>query len=269
VSNRNGVNGSNFKPEARPDNKPKDKVDNKPKDRVDNKPNNRPNTNVNRPNNNKPNNGNSNRNNKNNKNNKKLYIGSKDGIGGARPAPKPAPIYNRSDRNRYRGYTPFRDGRTIHRPAPIVRYYDFGSRVTVRPRNYYKVRVSGIRLYFWDGVWYRYNNGYYGVYRPPVGAVIPLSYIYSSLYPVDFEYNSGYNGTTYYVDSYSNFYVQINNREVRVVNAPLGAVLYDMPSDYSEVVYNGIVYYRVGNSIFEYVYNGLNSWYFCAVGLYR
>lgn len=243
VSNPNDRNGSNFKPVNRNENKPNNNGN------VTNRPNNNGNV-TNRPNSNnnkvtyKPNNKpNNNRIVKESKP-KGVYITSRDKVGRVRVAP-----------------------RVVHRPAPVRKYYDFGYRYTMRPANYYKIRVSGIRLYFWDGVWYRYRNGYYGVYRPPVGTVIPISYISSALYPVDFEYDAGY-GTTYYVDSYANFYIRINGSELRIVNAPDGAVLYNLPSDYSEVVYNGFVYYRVGNSIFEKVRTP-NGSYFCAVGLYR
>lgn len=124
-------------------------------------------------------------------------------------------------------------------------------------------------LYFWDGVWYNYADGVYGVHRPPVGTVIPISYISSSLYPVDFEYEPVGYRRNYYVDSYSNFYIQVNSYELKVVAAPEGAILYDLPSDYTVVLHHGRTYYKVGSSIFEYVYTNANSWYFRAVGIYR
>ncbi len=181
----------------------------------------------------------------------------------------PAPKFDRTNVNRYVGYAPFRDGRSIHRPAPIRAYFDFGYRFSDRPRNYYRYRINGMSMYFWDGTWYWRTNGFYNVHRPPVGTRIPISYISSSLYPVDYESASDVPYNNYYVDSYANFYVQINRYELRVVDAPNGAVLYDMPSDYRELIYNGRVYYVVGNAIFEYVYLNSYSWYFCAVGILR
>ena len=124
-------------------------------------------------------------------------------------------------------------------------------------------------LFFWDGVWYNYSGGVYGVHRPPVGTVIPISYISSSLYPGDFEYEPVGYRRNYYVDSYANFYIQVNSYELKVVDAPEGAILYDMPSDYTVVLHHGRTYYKVGSSIFEYVYTNANSWYFRAVGIYR
>ena len=181
----------------------------------------------------------------------------------------PAPKFDRANPNRHLGYNPFRDGRIIHRPAAIHIDFDLGLRFLTRPRHYYKYRINGMSMYFWSGVWYWHAYGYYNVHRPPVGTRIPISDIAPYLYEVDFEYYSGMNTRTYYVDSYANFYVQVNSYELQVVNAPDGAILYDMPSDYREIVYDGSVYYVVGNSIFEYVYSNANSWYFRAVGIYR
>ena len=245
----------------RPDNKPNN---NRPDVRPDNKPNNKPNNNRTEPDR-KPN-GN---------------ITHRPGTDGPRPtyyagrggnsASKlpPAPRFDRANPNRHLGYNPFRDGRIIHRPAPIHIYYDYGYRYDVRPRIYYKYRINGMSMYFWGGVWYWHAYGYYNVHRPPVGTRIPISDIAPYLYEVDYDFYSGIHTRTYYVDSYANFYVQVNSYELQVVNAPDGAVLYDMPSDYREIVYDGSVYYVIGNSIFEYVYSNANSWYFRAVGIYR
>ena len=245
----------------RPDNKPNN---NRPDVRPDNKPNNKPNNN--RPEPDRKPNGN---------------ITHRPGTDGPRPtyyagrggnsASKlpPAPRFDRANPNRHLGYNPFRDGRIIHRPAPIHIYYDYGYRYDVRPRIYYKYRINGMSMYFWGGVWYWHAYGYYNVHRPPVGTRIPISDIAPYLYEVDYDFYSGIHTRTYYVDSYANFYVQVNSYELQVVNAPDGAVLYDMPSDYKEIVYDGSVYYVIGNSIFEYVYSNANSWYFRAVGIYR
>ena len=219
----------------------------------------------NRPDNNRPNNGNVNR--PNNNGPRPTYYAGRGGDAATKLPPPPK--YDRMNPNRHLGYNPFRDGRLIHRPAPIPTYFDYGYRVVSRPRHYFKVRINGMSMYFWGGVWYWHAYGYYNIHRPPVGTRIPISYIAESLYPVDFEYSSGLFAQNYYVDSYANFYVQVSNYQLEVVDAPDGAILYDMPSDYKEIVYYGRTYYVVGNSIFEYVYTNANSWYFRAVGIYR
>ncbi|MBR5074553.1 MAG: hypothetical protein IKX26_04905 [Bacteroidales bacterium] len=275
-----------------------DTKDRKPNNgNVNNRPdNNRPNNGnvTNRPDNNRPNNGNVNNRPDNKPNNNRPEtrpekdnkphngnVTNRPGTEGPRPtyyagrggnsATKlpPAPRFDRANPNRHLGYNPFRDGRIIHRPATIHIDFDFGLRYLTRPRHYYKYRINGMSMYFWSGVWYWHAYGYYNVHRPPVGTRIPISDIAPYLYEVDYDFYSGMNTRTYYVDSYANFYVQVNSYELQVVNAPDGAVLYDMPSDYKEIVYDGSVYYVVGNSIFEYVYSNANSWYFRAVGIYR
>lgn len=186
------------------------------------------------------------------------------------------PRYNRNDPNRYLGYNPFKDGRVIHRPEPYHSSFDLGIRFSTRPSSSIKIRFGGLTLYFSNGVWYNYEKGYYTVYRPPVGTVIPYSSISTNLYYVDFEVAMDYNNV-YYVDSYANFYTPVRNfrtygntyNSLEVVDAPVGAILYDLPSDYREIVYNGSIYYVIGNSVFEYVYSTSNSWYFRCVGLYK
>ncbi|MBP5518120.1 MAG: hypothetical protein J6X91_05640 [Bacteroidales bacterium] len=257
---RNNSNVGNVT--SRPDNKPNNgNVTNRPDNKtnrpnngnITNRPDNKPhnNGNVNRPNNNGP---------------RATYYAGRGGDAATKLPP--APKFDRNNHNRHVNYNPFRDNRVYHRPAPIHVNYDFGYRFTTRPRHYYRVRINGMSMYFWDGIWYWHAYGYYNVHRPPVGTRIPISYIETSLYPVDFEYYSQSYGRDYYVDSYANFYERINSYELRVVDAPDGAILYDMPSDYEEIVHNGRVYYVVGNSIFEYVYSSYNSWYFRAVGIY-
>lgn len=185
------------------------------------------------------------------------------------------PRYDRHDPNRYLGYNPFRDGRIIHRPNLYAPEYDFGIRFSTRPSASIKIRFGGLTLYFSSGVWYNYSDGYYTVHRPPIGTIIPYKNISGNLYYVDFEVPMDY-GTTYYVDSYANFYMAVRNfrtygsvESLQVVNAPVGAILYDLPSDYQEIEYNGRIYYLVGNSVFDYVYSTANSWYFRCIGLYQ
>ena len=279
------------------DNKNNNKDNNRPNNNgnVTNRPDNKPNNNgnvTNRPDNNRPNNNGNVTNRPDNKpnnnrpevrpdNDRKPNVTNRPGTEGPRPtyyagrggnsATKlpPAPKFDRSNPNRHLGYNPFRDGRIIHRPAIIHIDYDLGMRFLTRPRIYHKYRINGMSMYFWNGVWYWHAYGYYNVHRPPVGTRIPISDISPYLYEVDYDFHSGIHTRTYYVDSYANFYVQVNSWELEVVNAPDGAVLYDMPSDYKEIIYDGSIYYVVGNSIFEYVYSNANSWYFRAVGIYR
>lgn len=194
------------------------------------------------------------------------------GIGsGARPNNNNRhPKYIPGNPNRRLGYNPFSDGRKIHRPAPIHRGYEYGSRFYTRPRGAYYINAGGYDFYFWNGIWYRGYGNYYGISRPPVGTLIARNLISSILYAVDYvdTYYYGYR-QPYYVDAYGNYYTPVNSYYMRVANAPAGSVLYDLPSDYQEVNYNGQTYYAVGSTIYEYVYINDNSYYFRAVGVYE
>ncbi|MDD3910981.1 MAG: hypothetical protein PHW85_03195 [Bacteroidales bacterium] len=212
-------------------------------------------------------------NNKGNNNNLNQNYGNNNGgIGsGARPNNNNRhPKYIPGNSNRRWGYNPFSDGRQIHRPAPIHRGYEYGSRFYKRPRGAYYINAGGYDFYFWNGIWYRGYGNYYGISRPPVGTLIARNLISSILYAVDYvdTYYYGYR-QPYYVDAYGNYYTPVNSYYMRVVNAPTGSVLYDLPSDYQEVNYNGRTYYAVGSTIYEYVYINDNSYYFRAVGVYE
>jgi hypothetical protein len=180
------------------------------------------------------------------------------------------PRYNPGNPNRHLGYNPFSDGRQIHRPAPIRRGYEYGARFYNRPRGAYYINASGYDYYFWNGIWYRGYGNYYGISRPPIGTLIARNLISSILYAVDYvdTYYYGYR-QPYYVDAYGNYYTPVNSYYMRVVNAPTGSVLYDLPNDYQELNYDGQIYYVVGSTIYEYVYINDNSYYFRAVGVYE
>lgn len=204
------------------------------------------------------------------------YVGARGNTNPPVRAPKyEAPRYNRADPNRHLGYSPFKDGRIIHRPKLYNPRFDFGVRFSSRPRNAFRVSFSGLSLFFADGIWYNYKGGHYTIYRPPVGVIVSYNSISPNLYYLDFEVVADY-GEVYYVDSYANFYRPVRNFrtygnrvDLMVVNAPIGAILYDLPSDYREIIINGRLYYLVGNSVFDYVYTSTNSWYFRCIGQYR
>jgi hypothetical protein len=180
------------------------------------------------------------------------------------------PRYIPGNPNRHLGYNPFSDGRKIHRPAPIHRGYEYGSRFYNRPRGAYYISAGGYDFYFWNGIWYRGYGDYYGISRPPIGTMVARNIISSILYAVDYvdTYYYGYRQPCY-VDAYGNYYTPVDSYYMRVVNAPTGSVLYDLPSDYQELNYNGQIYYVVGSTIYEYVYINDNSYYFRAVGVYE
>ena len=176
-----------------------------------------------------------------------------------------------------------------HTPMPSYRYGDhyFGHRIHSLPRGYVTMHVGGLDYYYYDGIYYRpYRAGGYYICRPPRGTTIAstlfnvaltaiaintirneidraqraaeLSRIYSTA-------NSGYvirtsddyytsniatqaNQEYYYQDGV--FYI-LQNGQYYVIEAPIGALVTEIPADYDEIELDGTTYYLVENTLFK------------------
>ena len=176
-----------------------------------------------------------------------------------------------------------------HKPMPSYRYGDhyFGHRLNVLPRGYVKMRVGGIDYYYYDGIYYRpYLLGGYYVCRPPRGTSIAstmfnvaltaigintirdeiararraaaLSTTYGNTrtgYVVrtsDDYYNTNLlnqaNQEYYYQDGV--FYI-LKNGQYYVIEAPIGALVTEIPADYDEIELDGRTYYQVENTLYK------------------
>ena len=174
-------------------------------------------------------------------------------------------------------------------PMPSHRYGDhyFGYRLNTLPRGYMTMRVGGIDYYYYDGIYYRpYRAGGYYVCRPPRGTSIAstlfnvaltaiavntirnsmeraqraaeLSRVYSTRntgYVVrtsDDYYNTNLanqlNQEYYYQDGV--FYI-LNNGQYYVIEAPIGALVTEIPNDYDEIELDGRTYYLVENTLYK------------------
>ena len=203
---------------------------------------------------------------------------------------KPAAVqyHNQPPRPREPQYTrPYLEPK--HAPMPSHRYGDhyFGYRLNTLPRGYRTIRVGGLDYYYYDGIYYRpYLLGGYYVVRPPRGTAIAstmfnvaltaiaintirneverarraaeLSRIYSTAntgYVVrtsDDYYNTNLatqlNQEYYYQDGV--FYI-LQNGQYYVIEAPIGALVTQIPADYDEIELNGRTYYQVENTIYK------------------
>ena len=176
-----------------------------------------------------------------------------------------------------------------HRPMPSYRYGDhyFGHRLHALPRGYVTMRVGGIDYYYFDGIYYRpYLLGGYYVCRPPRGTAIAstmfnvaltaiaintirdeiararraaaLSTVYATRntgYVVrtsDDYYNTNLlkqgNQDYYYQDGV--FYI-LQNGQYYVIEAPIGALVTEIPADYDEIELDGKTYYQVENTLYK------------------
>ena len=176
------------------------------------------------------------------------------------------------------------------RPAPAHNYGDhyFGYRLRALPVGYSELRIGNHRYFFHNGVYYRrYWLGGYMVCRPPVGTVISNTLLnvaltaatinayeraadriaqavaLSNAYAVA-NTNRKYTalGEQVYVNNVSNqlnqqYYYQdgvfytLSNGQYYVIEAPIGALVTEIPDDYEELVLNGVTYYLVENTLYK------------------
>ena len=176
-----------------------------------------------------------------------------------------------------------------HNPMPSYRYGDhyFGHRVHSLPRGYRTIRVGGLDYYYYDGIYYRpYTLGGYYVCRPPRGTTIASTLFNVALTAIAINTirneveratraaelarvystsNTGYvlrNTDDYYVTNVANqvnqeyyyqdgvFYI-LQNGQYYVIDAPIGALVTQIPADYDEVELNGKTYYVVEETVYK------------------
>ena len=144
---------------------------------------------------------------------------------------------------------------SVRPPRPHRPYYAplFGHRVSYLPHGYVVRHIGGRPYYYYDGIYYRpYRYGGYYVCRPPLGTVFAATLFDAAMTAVaintirdeinraveDYYYQNGV------------FYTREND-EYRVVEAPVGAQIDQIPSDYEEVQINGETYYKVEDTLYK------------------
>lgn len=201
--------------------------------------------------------------------------------------PKPQPrIGNRPPKHGPGWDRPYLEPR--HRPAPAYRLgsHHFGYRIKVLPRGYVERWHNGRRYYYYDGIYYRrYILGGYIVCRPPRGLVIANDMLNVALTVAtinayrdaaqkvrEAEELAGYyaamnadykaresgvyvtnvadqvNQDYYYDDGV--FYI-IKNGKYEVIDAPIGALVEQLPEDYEEIELGGETLYQVEDVLYR------------------
>ena len=174
-------------------------------------------------------------------------------------------------------------------PTPSHRYGDhyFGYRLNSLPRGYTTLRVGGLDYYYCDGIYYRpYRLGGYYVVRPPRGTAIASTLFNVALTAITIntirdeiararraaELSTVYGNTRtgyvvrtsddYYSTNLANqldqeyyyqdgvFYV-LQNGQYFVIEAPIGALVTQIPADYDELELDGRTYYLVENTLYK------------------
>jgi len=175
-----------------------------------------------------------------------------------------------------------------HQPVPSYRYGDhyFGHRIHSLPRGYQTYRIGGLDYYYYDGIYYRpYRLGGFYVCRPPRGTIIASTLFNVALTAIAintirneveraeraaalaqvYSTNSGYvlrNSDDYYVTNVANqvnqeyyyqdgvFYI-LQDGQYYVIDAPIGALVTQIPADYDEVEIDGKTYYVVEETVYK------------------
>ena len=200
----------------------------------------------------------------------------------------PAAVHHAPARHRGPAYArPYLEPR--HRPIPYHRYgyHYFGHRIYSLPIGYRLIRVGYRDYYYYDGIYYRpYWDGGYYICRPPLGTVIASTLFDVAMTTIAIntirneierariaaELSSYYaaqnaNYTLRTSDDYYNtnlvnqagqdYYYQdgvfytLQNGEYRVIEAPIGALVDEIPEDYDEIELGGKTYYQVEDTLFK------------------
>ena len=131
---------------------------------------------------------------------------------------------------------------------PGVHYY--GHRVKVLPARARSYFYSGRTYYILDDVWYRLNNGYYVVCRPPFGTVLAANLIADIVWnAVRFSNNVAPQASYFYQDGV--FYTLGADGRYYVIVPPIGALVERLPDDYEVISIQGNEYYRVDDTIYQ------------------
>lgn len=141
-----------------------------------------------------------------------------------------------------------------HRPVPAYRYgnHYFGHRLRTLPPGYRLIRVRDLDYYYYNGIYYRpYPLGGYYVCRPPMGTAIASTLFDVALTAVVINAlrsdSASRDREYYYQDGV--FYI-LKNGHYYVIEAPIGALVTEIPADYEEVEIDGKTYYRVEDTLF-------------------
>ena len=172
-------------------------------------------------------------------------------------------------------------------PSYHYGYHYFGHRIHSLPIGYSLIRVGYRDYYYYDGIYYRpYWDGGYYICRPPLGTRIASTLFDIALTAITIntirteieraraaaELSSYYaaqnaNYTVRTSDDYYNanlldqagqdYYYQegvfytLKNGEYCVIEAPIGALVDEIPEDYDEIVLGGQTYYQVEDTLFK------------------
>ena len=163
-----------------------------------------------------------------------------------------------------------------------IGHHNYGYRIHDIPFGARVVRYRGHKYYNYGGIWYRRYRGDYIIVRPPFGeriAVAMFNYTLARIWVNNVindirraeraaelarayaAVNTSYvvrnaNEMSYAADNVNYYYNDgvfyiLDGNEYVVIEAPIGALVTEIPEDYEEIVVGGETYYKVDNILFK------------------
>ncbi|MBP9987674.1 MAG: hypothetical protein KBT44_07115 [Bacteroidales bacterium] len=163
-----------------------------------------------------------------------------------------------------------------------IGHHNYGYRIHDIPFGARVVRYRGHKYYNYGGIWYRRYRGDYIIVRPPFGeriAVAMFNYTLARIWVNTVindirraeraaelarayaAVNTSYvvrnaNEMSYAADNVNYYYNDgvfyiLEGNEYVVIEAPIGALVTEIPEDYEEIVVGGETYYKVDNILFK------------------
>ncbi len=163
-----------------------------------------------------------------------------------------------------------------------IGHHNYGYRIHDIPFGARVVRYRGHKYYNYGGIWYRRYRGDYIIVRPPFGERIAVAMFNFTLARIwvntvinDIRraeraaelarayaaVNTSYvvrnaNEMSYAADNVNYYYNDgvfyiLDGNEYVVIEAPIGALVTEIPEDYEEIVVGGETYYKVDNILFK------------------
>ena len=188
-------------------------------------------------------------------------------------------MHNRPDAAHW--HHPYVNDRPMIAPYHIG-HHNYGYRIHEIPFGARVVRYRGHKYYNYGGIWYRRYHGDYIIVRPPFGeriAVAMFNYTLARIWVNNVindirraeraaelakayaAVNTSYvvrnaNDMSYAADNVNYYYNDgvfyiLDGNEYVVIEAPIGALVTEIPEDYEEIVVGGETYYKVDNILFK------------------
>lgn len=185
-----------------------------------------------------------------------------------RPQHRPTPPSHRPPSHRPVppvSHHPVRPHYPSHKPIYRPNYNNYGHTVRTIPYGAVRYRRAGIDYYYVGGRYYRSYRGAYIICRPPAGAILAASIINTVTKLVEISIRDSRGNIKNYYTNNDGVYYQKQGNEYKVIAPPVGAIVEELPYGTEEMILNGETYYKVDETLYQYIYDN-NKGYYQVVG---